>query len=668
MVNVTAGIAKAAGKNRARLLEVLFYVFCLFATALFVYWRGQDRNWDLLNYHFYQGYSMLNGRFMVDLAAANLQSFLNPIANVFAYLSLAHLPFPLSAWSILAIQLASIPAIVLLAKEISGGLGYPKYFVPAIPAIILSLLAPLWGSELGTTFFSSWTAPLILWGVYFLYSAYQVQGLSKSRIAIAGVLFGLAAGLKLTNAPFAISGFLMIAVLLYRSDWRVVVSGSAYFLAACGVGFAFTAWWNWHLWTAWGSPFFPLYNALFKSEYYDFVNFRDTRWHFSSFQDFLSFIVQSFFGSGKTSEVPFADIRYLFVALLVPAAILCKPTIRLNRQSIAFVAFMISSYLLWVFVLAYQRYLIPFELLLGLLIWILVVRIVENEWLRKAVMIGVTLCAALMLKVPDWGHAPMALGGKNPFSIEMAAKLSATPARYIVVGVPISYVLPSFHPDSFFYGVGFSRQVDDLVFRKLAEPSELPLRILAKDGDAPSLPDRLRRVGYDPYEHLLDCDYFRTGIGRYIVCEVQIQKRQSVEPHAVVDADFSVKGHLKIKGILWERGLSHVEPWGRWSDGDQIELGLTGCLPQGRLKLMMVGHAFGPNVGLPVNVILGNKEITAAFAASDTEQSSQILNEARCVDKVVIQIPKPASPQELGQSADPRKLGLGLVVLKIIKE
>ncbi|MBV5330746.1 MAG: DUF2029 domain-containing protein [Chlorobium sp.] len=668
MINETEGVANAAFKDRARLLEFFFYVFCLSATALFVYWRGQDRNWDLLNYHFYQGYSLLNGRFMVDLAAANLQSFFNPIVNVFAYLSLAHLPFPFSAWSILAIQLTSIPVIVLVAKEIGGGLGYTKSFRPAIPAIALSLLSPLWGSELGTTFFSSWTAPLILWGVYFLLQCLQGQGFSKSRIVIAGVLFGLAAGLKLTNAPFAISGLLMITVLLYRSDWRGVVSGSAYFLTACGVGFAFTAWWNWLLWSIWGSPFFPLYNAIFKSEYYDFVNFRDMRWHFSSFQDFLLFIVQSCFGTGKTSEIPFADIRYLFVALLVPAAILCKPAIRLNSQLMAFIAFMTSGYLLWAFMLAYQRYLIPFELFLGLLIWILVDRIVEREWLRKGIMIGVTLCAALMLKVPDWGHAPMALGGKNPFSIEMDTKLSSTPARYVVVGVPISYVLPSFHPDSLFYGVGFTRQVDDLVFRKLAEHSKLPLRILAKDSDAPSLPDRLKRAGYDLSEHSLDCNYFRTGLGRYIVCEVQFPKRQSVGTQVVVDADFSVNGYLKTKGILWERGLSHVEPWGRWSDGDQVELGLTGCLPQGRLKLMIVGHAFGPNVGLPVKVVLGSKEIVTTFADSDTEQSAYITNEAKCVDKVVIKIPKPTSPQELGQSTDSRKLGIGWLSLNIIKE
>lgn len=146
---------------------------CLIAAAIFVVRRGQDTNWDLLNYHYYQGYSLINGRFSNDLAAANLQSFFNPIANALAYLALKHLSFPFSAWSILLIQLISIPAIALLAKEIAKSLGYSRSSPSTIPAVLLSLLAPLWISELGTTFFSSWTLPLLLWGIYLLLTAHK---------------------------------------------------------------------------------------------------------------------------------------------------------------------------------------------------------------------------------------------------------------------------------------------------------------------------------------------------------------------------------------------------------------------------------------------------------------------------------------------------------------
>jgi hypothetical protein len=654
--------------KKNQISESMFYILCLFISTIFVYWQGQDRNWDLLNYHYYQGYSLLNGRFTEDIAAAGLQSFLNPAANVLAYLSLTYLPFPLSGWLIMLIQLSSIPAIVFLAKEIATTLGYPRAFIPAMPAIVLSLLAPLWWSELGTTFFSSWTAPFIIWGVYFIFSAYQVFGLSKKRIAIAGLLFGFAAGLKLTNALFAVSGFLMIAALLYQSSWRVALIQTTYFIVGCSVGFLLTAWWNWHLWSEWGSPVFPLYNFLFKSEFYDFVNFRDLRWNFHSIHDFLIFVVDSAVSTSKTSELPFADARYLLVAILVPVSILYNSATRLNRQLKAFILFMASSFILWALILPYQRYLIPFELLLGLLVWALVVRIVESDWLRKSLMLGMFICVGLLMQVPDWGHTPMTVGEKNPFMINMDKKLYATPARYVVVGVPISYVLPSFHPDSVFYGVGLSSQIDNLVFKKLVDASSLTLRILARDSDASLIPAILKRAGYDAFEHSLDCDYFRTGVGRYIVCEVRFQKLPPGSSAATVDQDFSINGKMKFNGILWERGLSNFEPWGRWSDGGVVELGLSNCLPQGDLKLMIGGYAFGPNAGSPVRVILGDKEFLTKFSDTVSQQIVRFTNRAICLNKMVIKIPNPISPQELGQSVDVRKLGIGFVSLKIIKE
>lgn len=520
-------------------LELLFYFLCLFVTASFVYHRGQDAGGDLFNYHFYQGYSLVNGRFMEDMAAAGAHSFFNPITDVLAYLSIAHLPFPLSAWSLLLVQLTSIPAIVLLAKEIASDLGYPRAFMPAFPAILLSLLAPIWWAELGMSLNDATTAPLIIYGVYFLFSAYKGADLSMTRIAIAGMLFCLSVGLKMTNGPFFVSGFLMFAALLYRSGLRVSVLAGFYFLAGCGVGFLLTAWWNWYLWLEWGSPVFPFYNSIFKSEFHDFSNWNNTLYHFSSFQEFLTFIVQSAWDTNRTTAAHwrtnstghlFADARLLSVTMLVPAAILCKPAMRLNRRLMAFILFMASSFLLWVFLFSIQRYLIPFELLLGLLLWVLVVHIVERDWLRKSLMICVILCAGLLIKVPDFSHVPIALGEKNPFSIT-DEEIYSSPARYIVTGDTISYLLPSLHPDSKFYGIYAGiipmEKSHDRIFRKLAEPSELPLRILFHRRFMSNVGLTLiglERQGLLRDVHSLDCRTFRIRKlewGNYNVCELQ---------------------------------------------------------------------------------------------------------------------------------------------------
>ena len=659
-------------------LELSFYFICLFVTASFVYHRGQDINFDLLNYHFYQGYFLTNGRFMQDMAAAGAHSFLNPTADALVYLSLTHLPFPLSAWVFLLIQLASIPAIVLLAKEVASGLGYPRAFVPAIPAVVLCLLAPLWWSELGTSFIESWTAPLIIYGVYLLFSAYKGAALSMTRIAMAGVLFGLAVGLKWTNGPFAASGFLMLVPLLYRSGFRVSVLAVFYFLAGCGVGFLPTAWWNWYLWSEWGNPVFPYYNAIFKSEFWDFTNWNNYKWHFSSFQEFLTFMVQAAWGTTRTAQITFADARFLFVTMLVPAAILCKPAMRLNRQLMAFMLFMASSLLLWVLMFSIHRYLVPFELLLGLLIWILVARIVECDWLRKSVMLGLCVCTALLIKVPDWGHIPMAMGEKNPFSIENE-EIYATPARYIVVGYTISYVLPSLHPDSKFYGVHGSQvsmtKTYGRIFRKLAESPELPLRILAKDVDADKIPGVLKRAGYGSLDpSLLDCKHFRTRLERYTVCELSsgesiLEKMEPVSPGEKLDFGSSGKGvhYLRL-------GWYDPESWGTWSASRLATILLPASPAQVDSVVMDFAAAVSPShPAQRVEIIVNGSQ---AYSGSISERSSTLefkIPEAAKSDsfkgiKMEFRLPDAASPKDIGLGEDTRTLALALRTIALTKD
>src|SRR5437660_1967047 len=44
---------------------------------------GQDANWDLQNYHYYNAWAWWHGRiFTKDLAAAQVQTFLNPVLDL----------------------------------------------------------------------------------------------------------------------------------------------------------------------------------------------------------------------------------------------------------------------------------------------------------------------------------------------------------------------------------------------------------------------------------------------------------------------------------------------------------------------------------------------------------------------------------------------------------
>ncbi len=231
-------------------------------------------------------------------------------------------------------------------------MGYSRYSLTEVVAILLCVLSPLWWSELGTSFFNSWTSPLLLWGLYVLLKTTASSQPLRKYIILSGMLFGFTVGLKLTNAIFCVALFIALIFMVHDRGWSRIVRFSGFLILGGVLGFGLTAWWNWYLWREWGSPVFPLYNAIFKSPYFDFVNYRDMRFYFSSLQDFLSFIIDSAFLTNKTAEVYFADARLLVVFLLIPVSIFCRRAVKFHKQTVALIAFMASSFTLWALMLS----------------------------------------------------------------------------------------------------------------------------------------------------------------------------------------------------------------------------------------------------------------------------------------------------------------------------
>ena len=650
-------------------LNIISFTLLISLFALgFVLYRGQDSNWDLLNYHFYTGYALLNGRNLQDISAAGLQSFLNPMPNALTYITLSYLPYPINIFPQLVLQLSSIPALFLIIRKIGNEMGFIRSGLDETLALFLCVASPLWWSELGTSFFSASTTPLILWSLFFVLIGFTRGANEKYFFALAGILSGLSVGLKFTNAPFAVAAFISFIFLSFKSKNGNTFRNINIYISSSILGFAITSWWNWYLYQRWESPIFPLFNGFFKSPYYDFINFRDERWRFSSILDFANYVMQSAIGTSKTSEILFADARIFFIFLLLPWIIFGRLRIKLGDSAKAVLIFIILGYALWATVFAYQRYLIPIELLAGVLIWILVLSLFKLSWVRILAMLSLTTAALFFMKIPDWGHTNSKIGEADPFSFNLPEYLLTTPSQYLVVGNPIAYLLPKLHPDSKFYGVNFSGQINQIVMKELSASSELPIRVIAKDSDAQSITPKLNELGFKQGSYGLECEFFTTRIGRYIVCDLLKMGSNLVKTPFFVTLGFSQLDYSKKQSLLWFSGLSKPESWGTWSEGNLVELGLTNCLPKGRVRLEIVGHAFGPNINNPFKIVLNGEEREAVFSAIDSNVITHFDNVAECTQKISIFIPMPKSPNELGQSTDSRQLGLGLNQIKISSE
>lgn len=115
-------------------------------------------------------------------------------------------------------------------------------------------------------------------------------------------------------------------------------------------------------------------------------------------------------------------------------------------------------------------------------------------------------------------------------------------------------------------------------------------------------------------------------------------------------------------------GLSRAENWGRWSNANLapvVTINYTHPLPE-EFTLQISAKGYGPNIGQPVVVSVGDEQHSFIPTASMADYSLQFTRHGNSRTLVIT----PPSPVEsmldniIGQ--DPRKLGIGLKSLQII--
>lgn len=641
---------------------------------LFVFLRGQDINWDLQNYHYYTGYALLNGRLDVDVTPVNLQSFFNPSVNVISFFAFNYLPFPLSSWFISMWQVVSFIAIALIINKIIINDGFEdenKKIIFCL-ALYLALISPLFWSELGTSFFSSTLTPLVLLSIYFSLDYVLRCELGLKKIIISGMLMGTAVGLKLTNAPFAISLGLVICLFSFGSlKHKIIIT----FLFGVGgvVGMFFSAWWHIRLFNIWDSPLFPFYNQIFNSPYAADISGRDIRWMFYSFFDFVEYILSSFGGTSKTSEIFFSDGRILIYSAMMCILLIVLVTRRSELKGSRVHFFIISlfsiGFIIWALMLAYQRYLIPYEFMLGVSIYsILVVLFKKRPKYIIFLLLIFSFISTWTVNIPDWGHIKTSVGDKNPFKIKYEGVLLDTPAKYLLVGVPISYLVPYFNSHSYFYGISQAKEMDIVeriaIDKYKSQHAKLPTRFLVKESEISRVIELLTKNGlFDKKRSKLTCESIQSEIDHYVVCDFDINNNTEDFEHINISLN---NIYNSPSNVFYIDGFSYAEPWGRWSIADKVDIRFDSCKKAKSILVKINGHAFKGSFNKPFTFIIGG--IKKEFYLSEENKDIYMTVDTSaldCFDTVSILIPAKASPLQLGLSSDSRQLGIGLVSLSI---
>ncbi len=370
---------------------------------------GQDGNWDLRNYHLYNGYGALTGRLSVDLAAAQMQTYFSPLLDMFHYLTMTRLPGPVAGFLFGALHGLLFVPVAGIAWLVLEGHAHRSRLAPLLALAGLCTGAVL--SEFGNTMADNSTALFVLASLWIVLREQSAGSDRMGRWLLAGVLLGVAVALKLTNATYAIG--IAAAMLAAPQPWGrklrnlIIVTVSALIAAS-----ALAGWWYWQVWQQFGNPLFPQMNSIFGAPLAAPIAVGDTRWLPRNIGEQLIWPLLFTFSPKRVSENALTQI---FWALLFVAGIVLLVKRLMGQRDArapgfgaalpALLTFFLVSYLLWQVLFSIQRYLVALELLAPLLLWCALVTLFPSAQARRRIGWLLVLCAMVsFFWRSDWGR------------------------------------------------------------------------------------------------------------------------------------------------------------------------------------------------------------------------------------------------------------------------
>ncbi len=454
-------LARLSAAWRFRLLLALI---CVGAGLLSVM-LGPDNYWDLRYYHLYAPWGYLHDRFLYDIGPAQEQGFLNPTADFLLY-------------GLISSPLNDSPRVVAFIMGAVHGINAALLLVivcwvirppDAVERLTLRAAAWLMGVSgagfvglLGT---SSNDLVCSLFVLGSLSSLIKIGARGGGRaswpgFAAAGLWVGLGLGLKYT-AAFVAPGLGVVA-LLRALRKRTLIGLILFGLAATAGFFIFAGHHLLTLWNAFGNPFFPYLNQIFRSPYFEPTEIWDPRFIPDSFWKLMTFP----FYWAKTndyvvSEPKFRDWRaaIAYVAIIVGVLALAVNGLRTGRWPRAALAqtpglllvfaFEIVSYFSWALEFGYYRYAIPLEMLTGVIAMGALIWLFEDRRLRMAAAVAVLALAASTTLYLDWGRRPYT----DKYIDVQVPPLPPRSLVLIATWDPVAYFIPYAEPTAQYLGI-----------------------------------------------------------------------------------------------------------------------------------------------------------------------------------------------------------------------
>jgi hypothetical protein len=458
-VNPLAIMGAVSPDRRVQIVSFLVgFVLCGLMSVLV----GQDNNWDLQNYHYYNPYAFLNDRMGYDVAPAQRQTYLNPFLDLPFYWGTRHLTprvlgFLMGGIHGLAIGLTFSLCMIAFRR-------YSRRLRIALSAqcAAAGVYAPVFLGELGASQNDTLLALVIMTSLIALVRKLVAEGTlagraSRRTLLVAALMLGLATGLKATVMPH-IAAF-AVAVVVVESGWRKRVTVLAMGGVALLVGFLVAnGYWMFHLWREFENPFFPFYNDVFKSAWADPRSYADRsmvpQTALEAFTRPFMFGQVNEYTKGQNS---FRDLRYaiLYVVLALYTVVWLwrrfrtwrvprrKPIPALPIELRFLLVFFLASFVAWEAMFSIIRYTAALELLAPVLIVVIGAEMIGHHGARVT-LLAATSTVIILASVRPIQHERVKWGEKF---WEVQVPTLPHPQNSIIILAntrPWAYLIPAF--------------------------------------------------------------------------------------------------------------------------------------------------------------------------------------------------------------------------------
>jgi len=345
--------------------------------------------------------------------------------------------------------------VLKLATLVFGSLAPPLAGLAIASAAVIGLTGANGRAMLGSTMNEWHVAALVMAALWLV-----VDGRAKGRdslpmLALAGLLAGMASGLKLTAATYAVG---IAVALLLRRDVLAALRANLVFGAAVLAGIALTL----GPWMAWldadtGNPLFPYFNDIFRSPLLPPEPSYVRSFGPKTLPQWLAFpFALASPPVSYVSEVRYRDVRVPVLTALALLAALVAASRRRQARPACVVApepsatatrlvavFFVASFLIWAPLHSIYRYLLAAELVTGLLIVALALRVTPAP-ARAGALAVLALLIVVTTRPQNWGRT-----GYAAEFLDVAVPPMERGALVVLTGdAPMAHVLTRFPPDA----------------------------------------------------------------------------------------------------------------------------------------------------------------------------------------------------------------------------